>query len=111
MFHIVLLDVIVVNLFDNAPVPNLLSVGLNLCKITRFPTKPCIQWDGELEYTHHSKGYAPEEPGTQGWRGLPKRSDLQKMWGRYFRHIWAILGRFYNLVKGFNACLVSFYYV
>ena len=33
-----------------------------------------------------SKGYAPEEPKTQGWRGavnkgLPKFSDLQKMWG------------------------------
>jgi hypothetical protein len=35
----------------------------------------------------HAKGYAPEEPETQGWRGgavnegLPKFSDLQKMWG------------------------------
>ena len=34
------------------------------------------------------KGYAPEEPETQGWmgggavnEGLPKFSDLQKMWG------------------------------
>ena len=37
--------------------------------------------------TISSKGYAPEEPKTQGWRGgavnkgLPKFSNLQKMWG------------------------------
>jgi hypothetical protein len=41
--------------------------------------------------------------------GLPKFSDLQKMWGH--KVFLGNFGSLLQLVKGFNAFLVSFYYV
>ena len=53
--------------------------------------------------TVSGKGYAPEEPETQGWRGGWSTKAYQnfltskKCGGtRYFRHFWAILGHFCN---------------
>jgi len=46
--------------------------------------------------------------------GLPKLSDLQKMWGYKLKVFQTFLGNFRSLlqlVKDFNAFLVSFYYV
>ena len=57
----------------------------------------------DKEMVGEDKGYAPEEPETQGWRGGRSMKAYQnfltskKCGGtRYFRHFWAILGHFYN---------------
>ena len=108
-----------------------LLLRLYIMKYNRYITKQTISRCISTYYWHVTRIWHPltwwgkqrqgvctgrtRDTGLEGGavnKGLPKFSDFQKMWGH--KVFWTFLGNFgslLQLVKGFNAFFVSFYYV